>query len=235
MEKIDKLKKELFIYHTLGEDYRRFGSKNDGGYIMVNDISKDDVVISCGIADGNGYSIEDIHFEKEIFNISKDVYMYECCLDGIENLPQNAHFFKGYVGTEMMLSDMLEKISTNDDCILKIDIEGGEWDFFYEAESDDIKRFRQIVVELHWLPEMINDNFDKILSVLDKINNTHKAVLINANNYGSMRIVDNETVPDVIEVLFLRKDSYNFIDIDYPIRLIEKCSPNSPAIEAFYR
>lgn len=235
MEKIDKLKNELFIYHTVGEDYRRFGSRNDGGYIMVNDISKNDVIISCGIADGDNYRIEDIHFEKEIFDISKDVYMYECCLDGIDNLPENAHFFKGYVGVEIMLSDMLDKINTDDDCILKIDIEGGEWDFFDKATSDEIKRFRQIVVELHWLPEMIDNQFEKIFSVLNKINITHKVVLINANNYGGMKISDNETVPDVIEVLFLRKDDYNFVDVDRPTALIEKCSPNSPAIEAFYR
>jgi len=235
MNKIEKIKNQLKIYRTFNENYKRFGSDNDGGYVMIDDINKEDFVISCGIGDDVAWSSNDIEFERQMFQICKEIHMYDCAIDKIDNLPINAKFFKGYVGEEILLEDMFKKSEKQKDYILKIDIEGGEWNFFYKAKSSDIKNFRQMSIEFHDFEHMIIHNFEKTYCVLKKINKTHNLMLINANNWSDVKIIDNKLVPSVIEVLFLRKNSYDFVNIDYPEKFLSPCSKERDDLELFFR
>lgn len=235
MSNLKKIKEQLRVHYTQGAKYKRFGSDNDGGYVMVDDISNKDFIISCGIGDDVIWSSQHISWEKDMFDICKEIHLYECAIDGIDNMPSHAKFFKCFVGKEIFLKDMIDNAGKHDDYILKVDIEGGEWDLFYNSTSLEINNFRQIVLELHNIPYMIKNNFKKIYSVLSKINKTHRLMFINTNNWGSTEIIDNKLVPTVVEVLFLRKDSYNFVDIDYPNELLRPCSEERDDLELFFR
>jgi len=235
INKLNLIKKELKVYRTFGEKYKRFGSENDGGYVMVDDISNEDFVISCGIGDDVTWSSENIEFEREILDVCKEIHMYECAIDGVANLPKNTKFFRGYVGEEILLEDMFKKSEKQKDYILKIDIEGAEWDFFDKAKSNHIKKFRQMSVEFHDIPDMIKNDFKKIYSVLGKINKTHRLMFINTNNWGEVEVIDKKLIPSVIEVLFLRKNDYNFIDFDLPESLLSPCCKERDDLELFFR
>jgi hypothetical protein len=92
-----------------------------------------------------------------------------------------------------------------------MDIEGTEWEVFNSASLDDLLKFRQIVVEYHWIIDKINNgDYELMKSCFDKINKTHTPVWIHANNYGKCIKVNGISVPDVVEVLYLRKSDYIF-------------------------
>ena len=57
-EKISRFKDALKTSVAKEVSYKRIGSINDGGYILVDDINKDDHLISFGV-EGN------VDFEKE--------------------------------------------------------------------------------------------------------------------------------------------------------------------------
>lgn len=235
LEKIKKIKEQFKFYYTQGVEYKRFGAQNDGGYVMADDISNKDFIVSCGIGDDAFWSSQDIFWEKDMFDICKEIHLYECAIDGLDNMPSCARFFKGFVGKEISLKDMIENAGKQEDYILKVDIEGHEWDLFYNSNSLEINNFRQIALEFHNVPDMIKNNFKKIYSVLSKINKTHRLMFINTNNWGSTEVIENKLVPTVVEVLFLRKDSYNFVDIDYPNELLRPCSEERDDLELFFR
>jgi hypothetical protein len=192
------------IQKALDVEYKRFGSKNDGGYINVNDISKNDFSISFGIS----YNID---WEKDFIKYGNSIDCYDNSVDGlIENI-NNSRFFKKTVGSEVSLKDCIINSNWNKDFILKMDIEGAEWEVFNSASLDDLLKFRQIVVEYHWIIDKINNgDYELMKSCFDKINKTHTPVWIHANNYGKCIKVNGISVPDFVEVLYLRKSDYIF-------------------------
>ena len=67
-------------------------------------------------------------------------------------------------------------------------------------------------------------NRDLIIEVLSKINRTHAAVHIHANNCGRVLFCGKYILPDTLEVTFLSKDLHDFKlsnavlprDMDFP-------------------
>lgn len=211
-EKEELVRKLFSISKTYGQAYKRIGSPNDGGYVMADDLNKDDFVISCGIGDDVGWSTADIDFERQIVDHVSGLDMYEYAIDGLDEMPANSRFFKAEVSKDVFLGDMLKNAGMQKDYILKMDVEGAEWDFFTDATSEDIVKFRQIVVEFHWIRNITygEEWYDKVIGVFSKIKNTHNLVVLHGNNHSPTFEYGSLTVPDVIEVLFLRKDDYRF-------------------------
>lgn len=239
-EKEKFIQQLLKVYKTHKEEYVRLGAERDGGYVMVNDISKDDFLMSCGITDNINWKLDQINFESQMSELVKGIDMYECAIDYLNNMPTNSKFFKARIGEDTGIKDLFHNAGTHQDYILKMDIEGSEWDFFDSAESSDIEKFRQIVIELHWLSNLQKDDemSKKIESVLSKINKTHKLVLIHGNNHSPLFSYGKLIIPDVIEALYLRKDSYNFVDqdaefFDHPESLNVPCASYLPEIDYY--
>lgn len=87
--------------------------------------------------------------------------------------------------------------------VLKIDIEGMEWDVFTKV-GKEIELFDQIIVEMH---EILNkDNMGNVINGIKQITKTHFAVHIHGNNYGTVNYCKNLVTPETIEVTFLRKN-----------------------------
>jgi len=185
-------------------EYFRVGSKNDGGYLNVKDFSKNDFAISFGV-EGN------VDWEKDFMNYGSGINCYDNSIDILPEKIDNSNFFKKTVGEEVYLKDCIEACPEDKDLILKMDIEGGEWNVLLNTNSQELSRFRQILVEYHSMLDIFSNTERYILvkDCLNKLNKTHSAVWIHANNYGSYDIINEKIVPDVIEVLYLRKSSYN--------------------------
>lgn len=201
--------------------YARFGSKGDGGYILADDIKKNDTLVSYGV-DIN------IDFEKDLENRGCNVFMYDHSVDAPPE-PINGTFFKKKIGMGEYEVSIDETLS-NEDCILKIDIEGSEWDTLGSAK--DLYKCRQIVMEAHWL---LNIQFDafyyKVIEALENINKTHFPVWVHANNDQPLTVIGAQPIPNVFEVLFLNKQSYKYSDIVDPFEgLVTANNPAFPEI-----
>jgi hypothetical protein len=231
-----KIKKLLSYCRTTGEEYLRIGSENDGGYVMVNDFTEKDYAISCGIEDGVHF-VGDLDFEEQISEISKGLDMYDYAIDSLNHNFKNGRFFKAELGDNFGLKEMIANAGEQEDYILKMDVEGAEFDVFFNAESSEINKFRQMIVEFHWLQKLATDDtyYFKFLNVFHKISKTHHIVWFHGNNHSGTFEYGDMVIPEVVEILFLRKDSYKFTSVnskeaDNLDKLTRPCSTSVPDI-----
>lgn len=96
--------------------------------------------------------------------------------------------------------------------VLKMDIEGFEWEVFATCSRDIMKRFDQIVMEVHSLTNM--EKADIIVKALQNIANTHQIVHIHPNNIAFVSHCGNLLMPDTLELTFVKKDIFQFEDCD---------------------
>ena len=97
--------------------------------------------------------------------------------------------------------------------ILKMDVEGAEWDFLDTITSKILKQFDQIVIELHNVVRACNDyEKDRRIQLLEKINKTHQLIHLHGNNTAYVLQMKNMTFPDVIELSYVNKDKYKTIE-----------------------
>ena len=183
----------------------RLGSKNDGGYVVMKDFSKNDYLISMGVAD-------DINFELAISPLLLGIDLYD---DSIQSLPaniSNGRFFQERIGKapDVTISKTILKINHKSDLILKMDIEGSEWEVLDQLPVEELLRFRQVIVEFHFLadPTKYGDANFKV-SVLKKMAKYFYILNSHPNNCGDLYIIENLLLPDVIEITYIRKSSYS--------------------------
>jgi len=193
-----------------GAKYSRIGKDFDGGYVMLEDFESApiDAAYSFGIAD-------DVSWDQEIADRGIDVYMYDHTIDDLPTLHPRFRYFKlGITGEkkDADLKTLNEILATNGhtqhkNLIMKMDIEGCEWDVFQKAEESILDQFAQIVVEFHGLVAAVYDHeaLMTVVSVLEKINKTHQSVHVHANGSTVPLLIGGLAISDVMEVTYLRR------------------------------
>lgn len=213
----------LSVKSPVNKTFIRIGRDNDGGYVVVDDISKNDFLISMGVAD-------DTSFEEQISSRVSGMHLYDNSIEELPAIIDNSTFFKEKINNTSM--HIVDRAPKDKDLILKIDIEGYEWEFFSALPFDQMNRFRQIIVEIHWLSNDKNLNARLFpLQVLEKINCTHQIVSLHPNNCAPAVNYKGLIVPTVIELGLLRKTDYEFVDGDsVPKELFMLNNPDFPEI-----
>jgi len=182
----------------------RLGSLNDGGYLVVDDFLPQDVLVSLGVGDN-------ADFEYEISKKIKGIIAFDHTVDAMPKIINNTQFNKLGVKAKstdnyVTLSSIIENIPDENDLLLKIDIEGWEWEVLDSISDSELSRFRQIIGEFHGFNN--GANLQTKSRVLSKIVQNFTVVNTHANNWGKYDIIKRLAVPDVIEITFLRKDSH---------------------------
>ena len=206
----------------------RIGSKYDGGYIFVDDLSQNDLFVSAGIA-------EDFNVDLQVVNQVGKLIMIDPSIEPVDFPNKNQTFIQKPLGpkTDSQAISLDELLSNENysDVVLKIDIEGAEWEIFSTLGDSLFNRFRQIIVEVHWLSDIGSKAFhDKKILALQKLLMNHELVYIHANNWGDYRILGGLPIPDVLELTYLRKDSYDFAEgTSEELSLLSSpCNPDKP-------
>lgn len=225
-DRVSSIKKLLKTSVPLNTKFARKGSARDGGYIIADDIKSSDYLVSFGI-DNN------VDFEKAISEHGCKSDLYDYSIDRLPEIVENATFFQkmiGIYGDQTSLGECLER--TEGDVILKVDIEGSEWDVFSHSSVEDLSKCRQILMEVHWMQHLINEDFyNKALLAFTKLRSTHTPVFVHANNNVPLMIMGNSPVPMVFEVLYLRTSDYKFLKEGDPFYgLVSKNDVNFPEI-----
>lgn len=198
---------DFFLLKKPKVNYIRLGREHDGGYILVDDFHESNgIVYSLGIAD-------DISFDKDLANRGYEVYMYD---NSIECPPEEHglfHFFKYGIGCGAnlhTLDDILIENNhlTNKNMILKMDIEGFEYETIYDIDEVNLQRFSQIIIEFH---DIISYNNLLIFPVLEKLNKYFQCVHIHGQDVAPIvRIGSDKILPNYIEATYLNKSKYEF-------------------------
>lgn len=191
----------------------RVGSAGDGGYLLPDYWNECDGVISGGISDNN-----DFEFQLASQNIPVLQFDYSICEPPIQD--QLLYFKReklgiGGVSLSGALNCYRELVGKNLSCgILKLDIEGSEFDFIGQSNSGELVNFRIIVIEFHFLGNIYQDSYwKKVEEALKLIRQTHKPVVTMGNNSRAFVQLGGIPIYDIMEVTFVQNnDVVPFID-----------------------
>jgi len=88
--------------------------------------------------------------------------------------------------------------------LLKIDVESAEWKVFAEEPVETLKKFREIVVEYHWIND--EENHHLYAQAVKKVQQAGFSVAhMHGNNWGrGMGEFGEFSIPDVIEVTYIQ-------------------------------
>lgn len=138
--KLDDVRNLLVLGINSSYTFIRVGDVNDGGYVLVNDIDPNDVCLSFGI--GANFS-----FDLSIAQLCSEVRMFDHTIEKPKHLLANMTFNAIGLASDSKedfatLTEVLADLHPSKDIILKIDIEGDEWDILQSLSSQDLLRFK---------------------------------------------------------------------------------------------
>jgi len=200
---MDRLKKALTPYKIRLEKIR-IGRTLDGGYPLFNHrLSEITSTFSYGISD-------DVSFEQDFTNHSDSIiYMYDHTINGLPDTHPQFRFIKEAGSSENFIKHITETGNLGKKTlVLKMDIEGHEWELFKNVPLEILSCFEQIVVEIHNLEFLENQYFgfigmshDEMADILEKLNTLFYLGHIHGNNFGGIK-----DIPNTVECSYIRKD-----------------------------
>jgi len=206
---IKELIKELRPIEVEDKELIRIGNNTeiDGNYLLPNDLDGIEYCFSMGVGKSSAFELQ-----LAKMGIKSIVADYS-----VEKLPvthPDLIFEKKFVNsynsdTTITFLDLKEKYlkNHNKDMILQMDIEGDEYKVFLDMPQSELKKFRIIVVEFHFLTRLFDPHVSQfIYSSLKKILENFYVVHIHPNNHSPVLKKDNIEVPHYLEITFLRKD-----------------------------
>lgn len=214
------LKEYLRPYSIVGDRLMRFGRLADGGYILSEQAAKSiKYCYTYGVAN-------EISFELQLnaFNPNIEYHLYDHTVDGFQ-MPSNFFFHKEGLGGAKTneLDNFLNHFNTNGhvgkelETLLKLDAEGGEFDFLEAVTADQLKDINSMIIEFHW----IDRHMDKFLRCMDKLKENFDIVHIHPNNCGfEFTTQDGFVFPNVPELTLLNRKYYKIglpMHLKYPI------------------
>jgi hypothetical protein len=185
----------------------RLGNRNDGGYLIPDDLAGVRACFSPGVS-----TMAD--FELGLSQRGIRCFLADYSVESAPVSNDLISFEKRFLGAlddsvYMTLASWLNRHAEPDDndLILQMDIEGGEYDVLIGTSIDILRRFRIIVIEFHFLYELFSPaGFKLIDAAFAKLLKSFKIVHIHPNNSTEPLTFRDLVVPPVMEVTFLRSD-----------------------------
>jgi len=212
---VDEIKEYLHV-HEIKAPLVRVGSSNDGGYVMAEQTLSGSFLISGGIETNNDFEIalaEQGALGVEIdFSISAPPILHSRLNFLPLKIVGSSESGPNVIRIESLISDHIQgTFRENSMNILKLDIEGSEWD---ALNTDvDFSLFSQILLELHYFNRLVEDDFlATVVKVLREINKTHVAVFLSGNNCCGFSILGGHALPNVMEVTFVSRDKFEICE-----------------------
>lgn len=212
----------------------RLGNVNDGGYICLDNFKAVKAALSLGISN-------DVSWDVDVASRGLKIYQYDHTVEAPPVSNENFIFHKIKIeanpgpGSES-LKTILEKYRLVDpqSVILKMDIEGDEWDVISSASNETLSVFSQILCEFHNFDKLAEAGFsEKAISVLSRLREQFEVFHIHANNYAPLLLAPGcAPLPETLEISFCRKESIEFEEVDenFPGELD---APNNPLCEDY--
>ncbi len=194
--------KEIIKPTILGvQQLKRYGSVADGGYVIpINAVNKSQFLISGGIETNND-------FEIELANLGILGIQVDNSIDTPPKDHKNLTFKRATLGGKdgILIDDLLKSFNPTWQGLLKLDIEGSEYETLSEVKS--FERFTAISLELHYLHKIVVDEFWGVFkNVLDKFTQNHSVVFLTPNNCCGFSVIGGVPIPNVLEVTWARND-----------------------------
>ena len=215
---------ELCIYHFLcpknvkGKTRILLGDKGDGSYVILDDFEDVKIAYSIGIRDI-------IQFDKALADRGIDVYMYDHTIDKLPYENNKFHWKKIGIGGISERSNNIQTLEEmmkenghlkEKNMILKIDVEGAEWNSLNDVSEKILLQYKYILIEYHFRTKRIA----LFYNILKKINKSHQSFYVHCSPFSHIIIFGNNRICSAIEVSYIIRKGYNFEKDDsiYPIQ-----------------
>lgn len=223
---IDNLNLFLSRIKPITTEYElvRFGHDADGGYLIPNDLQGISILFSPGVSN-------QAYFENDLSKLGIKSYMADFSINNppIKNIYFD--FIKMNIGFEnepnnINLENWIKSnVKFEEDMILQMDIEGGEYNVIIETPSELFKKFRIIVIEFHSLDLLLNNaSFNFIKACFYKLIKDFYIVHIHPNNSSDVAKYRHIEIPSIMEFTFIRKDRVSNVkkSVNFPHHLDKK-------------
>lgn len=195
----------------------RKGCAHDGGYVMLDSSLRNAVAYSLGIAG-------DVSWDLDMAAMGCQIYQYDHTIDTLPASHPAFHWFRIGIAAQDSSDGAMCSLDTliarnghagRNDLILKMDIEGAEWDLFEALPASTLQQFSQIVMEMHHFAGAAGHPaalafYQKFTAILRKLDATHQVVHIHANNNGALGIIGGTVIPDLLELTYVRRTDHRF-------------------------
>lgn len=203
----------LLTPYDVDKRKERIGPASDGGYVLLPDLFGQLPMLSYGIS-------TEYRFDIDMSERGHEVFMFDHTIDGID-VPagnQRMHWFKEGVGGARDLAQPVDTIENHlsanipvgGDAILKMDVEGCEYDAFDALSDQSLLRFQQIVFEIHNLHKLDDDGFRaKFVRMLSRLTAHYTLFHVHANNWdggNTYTFISGVPVSSLLELSFVRSD-----------------------------
>jgi methyltransferase FkbM-like protein len=202
---------------VVGGTLVRKGCQNDGGYIMLDSGLRNAVAYSLGIAG-------DVSWDLDMAALGCQIYQYDHTIEALPVSHPAFHWWRIGIaaqdspdGSMCTLDTLIQRnghVGRND-LILKMDIEGAEWDLFETLPESTLRQFSQIVMEMHHFVGAAGHPaaaayYRKFEAILRKLDATHQVVHVHANNNGALGIIGGTVAYDLLELTYVRRSDHQF-------------------------
>lgn len=210
-------------YQVCDTAQARFGSDNDGGYILLDDFPPDTIVYSFGINTAASFEASMaqkgfacfIH-DPAITGLSTASPLFHCFARGLHWRDDPDH---ALYSLESLLTENGHTNTKN--MILKIAVKSGEWEVLSLIPDHVLPLFRQIIVKFRNCTAidslMLREHMFRALSLLNK---SHFVTHIHADNNDEYLLAGGIPFPGTLEVSYARK-------ADFKAEPRLKCFPTS--------
>jgi tetratricopeptide (TPR) repeat protein len=198
----------LMPFDLPGERKVRIGAPGDGSYVMVDRLRPSQPVMSFGVGPS-------LNFDLGMAERGHDILLFDHTIDKLPAAhPRFTWFREGIASVSdpgralFTLAEHLAKLPAGSEApILKLDVEGAEWEVLGEAPAGLLGRFEQITLELHQVARLDEPRFNAgVQKALRKLAADFTLCHVHANNFGGVPIVGGFPVPEALEVTYVRSD-----------------------------
>jgi hypothetical protein len=215
---------------VVGFNKTRIGRDFDGGYIHVDDFSGVGAALSFGVSD-------DASWDVAIASKSIPVHQFDHTIEKGPVPHPLIQFYKQRIAPtdgpgDVCLDTLVGRLLA--DCkraVLKIDIEGDEWQVFSAVSPRALMKFSQITCEFHGLQLAAEPVWSaRFIHVLRKLRAVFEIVHVHGNNALPFVNVGNVVLPSLLEVTFANRDYYQFAETNevFPTALDQPNLPDRP-------
>ncbi len=202
---------DRFVSQEIDVPLMRLGSERDGGYVVVDKDYNNSFLISGGILNDNNFELAlaklGARAHQVDYSIVEPPVAHPRLTFSAERLVgENKKRLAFDVTLDQLVAETTD--TRNYELLLKLDIEGSEWEIF--ETSNSLHKFSQIFLELHYLDRLASSKYaESSIDALEKLFKSFFPVFISGNNCCGYVTLGGYVLPRVMELTLLNRRVYS--------------------------